>query len=151
MHQITFRQKKTAIRQKSILISGPCHARVITAKTFLQMCCTGCPECHAHGLSLLGNYYPASVDCIPSKQRQRENQENRWSFCGLRFFGRHARTTVNLLRVQTKRSCPCVVSDEFSRIHPSEESAFGIIYLNEKWVRISHLFVIFSQLHFFFN
>lgn len=50
MHQITFRQKKTAIRQKSILISGPCHARVITAKTFLQMCCTGCPECHAHGL-----------------------------------------------------------------------------------------------------
>lgn len=42
--------KKTAIRQKSILISGPCHARVITAKTFLQMCCTGCPECHAHGL-----------------------------------------------------------------------------------------------------
>lgn len=71
MHQITFR-KKTAIKLKSILICGPCHARVITAKTFLQMCCTSCPECHAHGLSLLGNYYPASVDCIPSKQRQRE-------------------------------------------------------------------------------
>lgn len=77
--------------------------------------------------SLLGNYYPASVDCIPSKQRQRENQENRWSFCGLRFFGRHARTTVNLLRVQFKRSWPCVVSDEFSKIHPSVESAIGII------------------------
>lgn len=140
--------KKTAIKLKSILICGPCHARVITAKTFLQMCCTSCPECHAHGLSLLGNYYPASVDCIPAKQRQRENQENRWSFCGLRFFGRHARTTVNLLRVQFKRSWPCVVSDEFSRIHPSVESAFGIISINKKVVRISHLFDSSSQLHF---
>lgn len=89
---------------------------------------------------LLGNYYPASVDCIPSKQRQRENQENRWSFCGLRFFGRHARTTVNLLRVQSKRSWPCVVSDEFSRIHRSVESAIGIISINKKLVWISHFF-----------
>lgn len=148
MHQITFRKKN-------------CYQAKIHSNLWSMSCQSNhsqdIPPNVLHKLSRMPRTWSESarklLPCFSwlhsiKTKTERENQENRWSFCGLRFFGRHARTTVNLLRVQFKRSWPCVVSDEFSRIHPSVESAFGIISINKKVVRISHLFDSSFQLHF---